>query len=142
MSDINFRIKTLRDYFANENNSDFAAMVDSSEANIRNYIKNTEPKAKFLATICEELDVNSEWLLLGKGEMLNKNEIDKPKSITDKSQLSKENTSPSEIIRIFADQLQKNEAIGILQSRQIEVLTNKISKLEEDLNNLKSSIKI
>lgn len=67
MRDINFRIKELVEKFSNGNNSNFAVLVDSSEANIRNYINGTQPKVEFLETICAKLEINAEWLLTGKG---------------------------------------------------------------------------
>ena len=70
MSTINERIKSLVDYFSKGNNSDFANKIGINEANVRNYIANTEPKFNVL----EKIVNNFEWLLTGKGEMLKKEE--------------------------------------------------------------------
>ncbi|ATA89226.1 hypothetical protein CGC58_05510 [Capnocytophaga stomatis] len=70
MSSINFRINELVSHFSNGNNSDFAKKVGVNEANVRNYISGTEPKFGFLEKITNAFEINYEWLLTGKGEML------------------------------------------------------------------------
>lgn len=70
MNDINFRIKSLIDIFCKGNNSAFARKVGAKENNIRHYLNGTEPKFSFLKKLTEELDINPEWLLTGKGDML------------------------------------------------------------------------
>lgn len=70
MNGINFRIKQLVDYFANGNNSVFGNMIGVNESNIRSYINGTEPKFNVIEKICSALAINSEWLVLGVGEML------------------------------------------------------------------------
>lgn len=69
MSDINLRIKEIVRLFADGNNSAFAKLVNVSEANVRNYINGTEPKAKFLESIIDNIEINAEWLLTGKGNI-------------------------------------------------------------------------
>ena len=44
---ISERIEELVQYFAKGNNSRFASLVGTSEANIRNYISGTQPKFDF-----------------------------------------------------------------------------------------------
>ncbi len=70
MNGINFRIKQLVDYFANGNNSVFGGMIGVNESNIRSYINGTEPKFNVIEKICTSLAINSEWLIMGEGEML------------------------------------------------------------------------
>jgi len=70
MSTINERIKSLVDHFSKGNNSDFANKIGINEANVRNYIANTEPKFNVLEKIANNFEINFEWLLTGKGEML------------------------------------------------------------------------
>jgi transcriptional regulator with XRE-family HTH domain len=70
MSNINDRIKDLVLFFANGNNSLFASKLGISEANVRNYISKTEPKFNILEKIANNFEINFEWLLTGKGEML------------------------------------------------------------------------
>ena len=45
-------------------------MVGTSEANIRNYIDGRQPKFDFLSSVAQNFEINFEWLLTGKGEML------------------------------------------------------------------------
>jgi hypothetical protein len=47
-----------------------ASELNISEANIRNFINGSYPKIEFIFTICKKLDINYEWLLLGKVNML------------------------------------------------------------------------
>lgn len=78
MSDINLRIKQLVLHFTEGNNSKFAALVGSSEANIRNYIAGSSiPKYDFIYKVCEKLEISYEWFILGHGSMLDmgKNEV-------------------------------------------------------------------
>ena len=77
MSTINERIKSLVDHFSKGNNSDFANRIGINEANVRNYIANTEPKFNVLEKIANNFEINFEWLLTGKGEMLKKEESEK-----------------------------------------------------------------
>lgn len=60
-------------HFAGGNNSKFAELVGTNEANIRNYINGTQPKFDFISTVAEKFEINYEWLLKGKGEMLSGN---------------------------------------------------------------------
>jgi len=69
MNAINARIQLLIEHYANGNNSRFAGMIGISEANVRNYLKGTQPKFDFIAAIAEKFEINYEWLLLGKGTM-------------------------------------------------------------------------
>lgn len=74
MNDINFRIISLINTFAGGNNSEFANMIGINEANVRSYVKGTEPKFNVIQKIAERFEINYEWLLLGKGEMQNDEE--------------------------------------------------------------------
>lgn len=55
------------DYFS-DNNSKFAKAMGTSEANIRNYRNGTLPKVDFIIKLCENLEINFEWFLLGTGK--------------------------------------------------------------------------
>ena len=72
ISSIYTRIKELVDYFCEGNNSKFAALVGSSEANIRNYIAGRQPKFDFISSIAKNLEISYDWLLTGRGSMLKK----------------------------------------------------------------------
>lgn len=69
-SSISKRIEELVLHFAGGNKSKFAAIVGTSEANIRNYIEGRQPKFDFLSSVAQNFEINFEWLLTGRGEML------------------------------------------------------------------------
>lgn len=75
MNDINFRIISLINTFAGGNNSEFAQILGINEANVRSYVKGTEPKFNVIQKIAEKFEINFDWLLLGKGEMLKTQQI-------------------------------------------------------------------
>lgn len=81
MESIGLRIKHLRDLHYDGNNVKMASELGTSEANIRNFINGSYPKVEFVIAICEKLEINYEWLLTGKGEMLDKNK--KPSTSSD-----------------------------------------------------------
>jgi len=69
---ISQRIKELVAYFADGNNSKFAAIIGTNEANVRNYITGTAPKFDIIASIARSFEINYDWLLLGEGSMIKK----------------------------------------------------------------------
>ncbi len=69
MSDISSRIKELVEHFAEGNNSRFAKLTGTSEANIRNYINGRQPKFDFLSAVADKFEINYEWLFTGVGEI-------------------------------------------------------------------------
>lgn len=75
--DISLRIKALVDYFSGGNNSKFAALTGTSEANIRNYISGRQPKFDFISSIVRALEISYEWLLTGEGSMLREEQKNK-----------------------------------------------------------------
>lgn len=79
MSLISNRIEELVRKISQGNNSDFARLIGTSEANVRNYIAGTQPKFEVLAAMVDALEINCEWLLTGRGEMFDKNCIDQTK---------------------------------------------------------------
>ena len=70
MESIAKRIEKLVERFCHGNNSEFARMIGTSEANIRNYIAGTQPRFDVLRAIAENFDVDCQWLLTGRGGML------------------------------------------------------------------------
>ncbi len=70
MSDINLKINDIAIEYFNDNNSKFAKEMETNEANIRNYRSGTLPKIDFIIKLSEKLEINFEWLLLGKGDKL------------------------------------------------------------------------
>lgn len=67
---IGLRISELVNHFANGINTKFAELVGTSEANIRNYRNGKMPKYDFIYNVCSVLEINYEWLITGKGQML------------------------------------------------------------------------
>lgn len=63
------RIETLVNFFANGNNSKFAQLTGTSEANVRNYRKGTAPKIDVINAIVSKFELSYEWLMTGRGEM-------------------------------------------------------------------------
>ena len=70
MNDINLKINKIAVEFFNDNNSKFAKEMDTNEANIRNYRTGTLPKIDFIVKLVDKLEINFEWILLDKGEMI------------------------------------------------------------------------
>ena len=70
VNSISQRIEILVQYFAEGNNSKFASLIGTSEANIRNYITGTQPKFEFLSAVAMKFKINYDWLLTGRGGML------------------------------------------------------------------------
>lgn len=69
MENIGLRIKDLKNRHYKGNNVKMASDLNTSEANIRNYINGKAPKIEFIVNICEKLEINYEWILLGKGSV-------------------------------------------------------------------------
>lgn len=86
MSDIYERVEQLADYYRVSKPSEFAKITGFSHQVATNYLKGKRnPTREALTTIMEVFpEINSDWLLTGRGEML-KTEIDQDK-ITDSPQ--------------------------------------------------------
>ena len=67
-STINQRIDELVKTLFNGNNSKFAEIIGTSEANVRNYRSTTSPKWEILKAIHDKLEISYEWLLNDKGD--------------------------------------------------------------------------
>lgn len=63
MGHINKIINEIAEKKFNDNNSKFAEFMDTTESNIRNYRKNTEPKLQFIINLSEKLAISYEELL-------------------------------------------------------------------------------
>lgn len=71
IQNIGLRITELVDYFAGGVNTRFAELIGTSEANIRNYKSGKMiPKYDFIYNVCSRFEINYEWFILGKGDML------------------------------------------------------------------------
>lgn len=67
---IHERIAEIVARLGNGKNTAIASMIGISEGNIRGYIKGVMPKQDVLEKIVISLDVNPDWLLTGRGQML------------------------------------------------------------------------
>ena len=67
---IHERITKLVETFGDGKNTVFASLIDEKEANIRGYRTGIVPKYQFFEKIASNLEINMEWLITGKGEMI------------------------------------------------------------------------
>lgn len=74
---IHERIGTLVDTFGEGKNTILASKLGVSEGNIRGYIKGVMPKQDILEKIVRCFDINSDWLLTGRGTMFKKDDFPK-----------------------------------------------------------------
>jgi hypothetical protein len=127
MSKINLRINELAMNYFDGNNSKMANILSTSEANIRNYRSNREPKIEFINKIVEHLEINYEWLLSGKGNMF-------------KSENSKTNTDYK---NKYDELVIENSILSkkVIQTfEKIISLQDKINSLNEELEMAKKDI--
>lgn len=130
---IHERIGELVDRFANGKNTVFASMISTSEGNIRGYIKGVIPKQDILEKIVRCLDINSDWLLTGRGEI-----------VTNDSNSITEVVAPSmpsvgmekEIFLLIRD---KDTTIREM-AEEIGMLKQKIAQLEKEKDNSVSGV--
>lgn len=155
MSTINFRIEKLVKHFSNGNNSDFGLKIGVNEANIRNYISGTEPKFNILEKIANNLEINFEWLLTGRGSMLKEEKqpvYSQKENIIqineDAPILNKTNTSCEEVVKENYQLkyenmalMHENSALKERQQEQIQSLTAQIEILTKDKEERISELK-
>jgi transcriptional regulator with XRE-family HTH domain len=129
MSSIGKRINDLVKYFSNGNNSDFAAKIGISEANIRNYINDrSEPKFNIIEKIAINFEINYEWLLTGEGEML------KEKTTTAENLKNENNMNSLETLELLKENNALLKENNELFKQNVE-LANRIKLLEDELRN-------
>lgn len=112
-SNINDRIIQLIDFKANKNQKKFAEMIDFAPQVISNIVSGRKSKPSFdvLNAISSTfVDINNEWLLTGKGEML------------------KEPVPPA----VSFSQRQENDKYIVSLEKQIALLEKNISLLEKE----------
>lgn len=116
-NDISNRIKLLVAHFCNGSNRKFASIIETGETNIRNYIGGRQPKFEVIASIASKFDINCEWLVTGKGEMLQT----KPDNVLTGVGECEECKKFKEKISILEQLLEsKNETIRAYQSKEGE----------------------
>ncbi len=67
---IHDRISQLVQVYGSGKNTVFATLIGENEANIRGYRSNIVPKYPLLEKIVKTLDISSDWLLTGRGDMV------------------------------------------------------------------------
>ena len=123
---IHKRIRLLVETFGNNKNTVFACLIDSSEANIRGYIKGVLPKQDILERIVRKLDISAEWLLTGRGEMLKSGTLQPV-------ELEQFALTPVEIIELatkFGEQINENKHLQEKNARLVE--ENNALKIENE----------
>lgn len=120
MDSINDRIKHLVDTYCDGNNSIFANRIGVNEANVRNYIKGTEPKFNIIYKIATNFELSFEWLVLGVGNPEKKILNSKTKSTekTNKKKVSKKVSKNTEKQKVqkkltFTETPTEKESAGI-----------------------------
>lgn len=119
---IGLRIKNLVDYFADGVNTRFAELIGTSEANIRNYRNGKMPKFDFIYNICTKLEINYEWFIAGKGEML-KHNIAGRDNVGTGNEIAGDNTGV----------IGNTGTVGNVGGNQVSIFSNNIKKrMNED----------
>lgn len=79
IDELSSRINQLIEVFTKGNVSEFGRIFNKTPDTIRTYIGNkgklSMPGTEFIAELVEKLGISSDWILLGKGDMIKK-EID------------------------------------------------------------------
>lgn len=116
------RIKELIATFAEGNNSKFAGIVGTSEANIRNYLAGRQPKFDFLSAVAQCFDINYDWLLTGRGEMATSSSSGLTVHKTEKSPVLTPAETPVNLLNIPIVDITVAAGNGIYNSDNIEVI--------------------
>lgn len=124
MNIINEKINDIAIKEYKGNNSAFAKIMDTSEANIRNYRKGTLPKLDFVVKLHEMFELSFDFLLSDK------NDDDKSKRKKDKPSNTEESLDykilRSENVLLKEKIIFQNEQIEFYK-KQIEFLTTHVS---------------
>lgn len=81
---IHDRISQLVQAYGDGKNTVFATLIGENEANIRGYRSNIVPKYPLLEKIVKSLDISSDWLLTGRGDMVKQPQNASEHSIEDR----------------------------------------------------------
>ncbi len=105
MGNINSRLNQISDYYNFKSYSEFAAKAGINHQTASNYLKGKQkPDAEKLSIIIQSFDeVNAEWLLTGKGDMLKKSNQKGIYTIGKENKLSDKN------LQIVIDTILKHE---------------------------------
>jgi hypothetical protein len=120
---------------------DLKEVFDISPDAIRKAIvvrKNLKPI--YFNKFIERFGISKEWIENGSGEMELQPKIGAEKETKEDIYDFDENKWPLDVIRILQEQKKAFDAIQKIQDRKILILTDKVEKLNKELNNLKSAI--
>ena len=67
--DIIKKVNDIAVEFFDDNNSKFASRMGTSEASIRNYRSKIIPKIDFIVRLCNEIEINFDWMFNDSGPM-------------------------------------------------------------------------
>ncbi len=122
-STINQRIDELVKTLFKGNNSKFAEIIGTSEANVRNYRSTTSPKWEILKAIHDKLEISYEWLLDGLGEMkISEFKLPVIKSIPISAEIAEGYNVNSNIRNIPLVDIESAAGAGALNPDYLEVL--------------------
>jgi predicted transcriptional regulator len=132
---ISQRIKELVDYYAGGNNSKFAVLTGTSEANVRNYINGRQPKFDYISSLVKCFEINYDWLFTGDGPMNKGNNG----YSTNNDHLKVEDTIP--IYKKKKEIDNDKVYIDIIKSQEekIQELNRSIGRLEYEVEMLKQN---
>lgn len=89
-------------YFSSGVIKRFADEVETNEANIRNYIKGGSPRFEFLQAVISRFGVSSDWLIMGRGEMLPMKKEEQERPVPCESDLRLSQAKIEELERIIS----------------------------------------
>lgn len=155
MDSINDRIKHLVDTYCDGNNSIFANRIGVNEANVRNYIKGTEPKFNIIYKIATNFELSFEWLVLGVGnpekkilnsktknarKLVKKNDQENDQENKQKRKVQ-ENWSFTETPPKILEQLILLQQVTISDKKHIIELQQENAQLRQENERLRATIK-
>lgn len=122
------RVQHLINTLADGKNTIFAAKLGINEANVRSYLRGTQPKADILEKIVITYEVNAHWLLTGYGEVMAQNvqPAREPFVITNE-------TPVSVFLAEYIDHLDKKDEKIVQQAQEIGRLQERVRELEQRL---------
>ena len=115
-NNISNRIKEVVAHFCNGNNRKFASIIETGETNIRNYIAGRQPKFEVISSIASKFEINCEWLLTGKGDMLLSDKEKPVSGVVGECQECEKLKEKVSILEQFLES--KNETIRAYQSNE------------------------
>ncbi|MDR1055852.1 MAG: helix-turn-helix domain-containing protein [Prevotellaceae bacterium] len=117
-------LKEIKLHYRFEKDSDFARFLGITSQNLSNWYNRKTFNRKILYTKC--LDINPEWLLTGKGEMLKANK--------------ELNTYTSEVVELLKSQLNELKSQLLEKEKKIDELNKELIKLNREIGILQGKL--